>query len=104
MHRLTREGNQKTFPAGAAEVPNYMKKERRNIFNATVTPLASIFGSGFLVIVPILAGAVGKYSVFAMLGVCLVAISITKSTLLRLSFGVVALVLALITLFAVPAS
>lgn len=38
--------------------------------DATSTPLASIFGSGFLVIVPILAGAVGLYSVAAMAGVC----------------------------------
>jgi hypothetical protein len=37
---------------------------------ATATPLASIFGSGFLVIVPILAGAVGPYSWLAMICVC----------------------------------
>jgi hypothetical protein len=30
---------------------------------ATATPLASIFGSGFLVIVPILSGAVRPYAV-----------------------------------------
>jgi len=35
--------------------------------------LASIFGSGFLVIVPILNGAVGAYSIVAMLGVCALA-------------------------------
>jgi len=35
----------------------------KQITHATVTPLASIFGSGFLVIVPILAGAVGEYSI-----------------------------------------
>ena len=40
------------------------------LIDATATPLSSIFGSGFLVIVPILAGAVGPYSVFAMAGVC----------------------------------
>jgi len=43
---------------------------------ATVTPLASIFGSGFLVIVPILAGAVGVYSVIAMAVVCAVALAV----------------------------
>ena len=43
---------------------------------ATVTPLASIFGSGFLVIVPILAGAVGRYSVFAMAAVCALALAV----------------------------
>jgi hypothetical protein len=43
---------------------------------ATSTPLASIFGSGFLIIVPILAGAVGIYSVYAMAGVCLLAYAV----------------------------
>ena len=43
------------------------------LIKATGTPLASIFGSGFLVIVPILAGAVGSYSVLAMVCVCLLA-------------------------------
>ena len=43
---------------------------------ATSTPLASIFGSGFLVIVPILAGAVGHLSVIAMAGVCCVAFAV----------------------------
>lgn len=37
------------------------------------TPLASIFGSGFLVVVPILASAVGPYAVLAMIVVALVA-------------------------------
>jgi len=37
------------------------------------TPLASIFGSGFLVIVPVLASSVGPYSVLAMLVVAFVA-------------------------------
>jgi len=43
------------------------------LVKATSTPLASIFGSGFLVIVPILAGAVGPYSVLAMAAVCALA-------------------------------
>lgn len=42
----------------------------KNLVNATSTPLASIFGSGFLVIVPILNGAVGPYSFLAMALVC----------------------------------
>lgn len=42
----------------------------KKLIAATATPLASIFGSGFLIIVPILNGAVGKYSVFAMAVVC----------------------------------
>ena len=37
------------------------------------TPLASMFGSGFLVIVPVLASAVGPYAVWAMLAVAFVA-------------------------------
>ncbi len=46
------------------------------VFAATATPLASIFGSGFLVIVPILDGAVGKFSLFAMAAVCAVAYAV----------------------------
>jgi hypothetical protein len=46
------------------------------IIAATATPLASIFGSGFLVIVPILAGAVGPYSLAAMACVCAVAYAV----------------------------
>jgi hypothetical protein len=48
----------------------------KNLIDATTTPLASIFGSGFLVIVPILAGAVGPYSVYAMIGVCGIAFAV----------------------------
>ncbi len=40
------------------------------------TPLASIFGSGFLIIIPILAGVVGAYSVYIMAGICLLAYAI----------------------------
>ena len=39
------------------------------MFRATATPLASIFGSGFLVIVPILAGTIGRFSLLGMAGV-----------------------------------
>jgi hypothetical protein len=42
----------------------------KKLISATATPLASIFGSGFLIIVPILNGAVGPYSVYAMAAVC----------------------------------
>src|SRR3954447_16031900 len=48
---------------------------RARLRHARATPLASIFGSGFLVIVPILNGAVGPYSVVAMAGVCALAYS-----------------------------
>jgi hypothetical protein len=46
------------------------------LVRATTTPLASIFGSGFLVIVPILAMAVGSYAVFAMAAVCVLAYAV----------------------------
>ena len=47
-----------------------MKENTKKLIGATATPLASIFGSGFLVIVPILNGAVGPYSLIAMTAVC----------------------------------
>lgn len=50
-----------------------MSENARKLFSATATPLASIFGSGFLVIVPILANAVGPYAWLAMTGVCVLA-------------------------------
>ena len=53
-----------------------MSKNTNPLVKATMTPLASIFGSGFLVIVPILAGAVGSMSVVAMAGVCALAVSV----------------------------
>ena len=46
----------------------------RNLtWRATVTPLASIIGSGFLVVAPILAHAAGNWAWLAMLVLCLVA-------------------------------
>ncbi len=46
------------------------------IVDAASAPLSSIFGSGFLIIVPVLAGAVGPYSVPAMAGVCALAYAV----------------------------
>lgn len=46
------------------------------LVDATSTPLSSIFGSGFLLIVPILAGAVGPYAVLAMASVCALAYAV----------------------------
>ncbi|TCK02342.1 hypothetical protein CLV83_4527 [Marinobacterium mangrovicola] len=43
------------------------------IIPAMSTPLASIFGSGFLVIVPVLASGVGPYAVLAMLAISVIA-------------------------------
>lgn len=45
---------------------------RSRVWRATVTPLASIIGSGFLVVGPILAGTVGSLAWIAMLGLCAV--------------------------------
>ncbi|WP_193367926.1 hypothetical protein [Pelagibius marinus] len=42
-------------------------------WQATVTPLASIIGSGFLVAGPILAHAAGRHAWVAMLGLCAVS-------------------------------
>jgi hypothetical protein len=53
-----------------------MKNKSTILVSAAITPLASIFGSGFLIIVPILAGAVGRYSVFVMAGVCALAYAV----------------------------
>jgi hypothetical protein len=58
------------------EKDNLMKKNFTTVMDATSTPLASIFGSGFLIIVPILAGAVGVYSVVAMAGICALAYAV----------------------------
>jgi hypothetical protein len=46
------------------------------LIDATSTPLSSIFGSGFLIIVPILAGVVGSFSVLAMAAVCALAFAV----------------------------
>ena len=46
---------------------------KKQLLKATSTPLASIFGSGFLIIIPILAGAVGPYSIWAVIIMCLFA-------------------------------
>ncbi len=46
---------------------------RRRVLVATATPLASIFGSGFLIIVPVLERTLGALSVLGAIGVCAVA-------------------------------
>ncbi|MGJ0395441.1 MAG: hypothetical protein ACR65U_04335 [Methylocystis sp.] len=46
---------------------------------ATVTPLASIFGSGFLAIAAILAMAAGRDAVFAMAGICALAYGVRRA-------------------------
>ncbi|MGX5220770.1 hypothetical protein ACVTMO_19290 [Pseudomonas segetis] len=51
----------------------YPRLIRANLWRATVTPLASIIGSGFLVAGPILAHAAGAWAWLAMLALCLLA-------------------------------
>ncbi len=46
---------------------------RRQIIFATVTPLASIFGSGFLIIVPVLERTLGALSILGVIGVSVIA-------------------------------
>jgi hypothetical protein len=46
---------------------------KRSGWRATVTPLASIIGSGFLVAGPILGATAGRWAVLAMSGLCAVA-------------------------------
>ena len=52
-----------------------LRPEIRNaqIWRATVTPLASIIGSGFLIVAPLLAHIAGSYAAAAMLGIALLA-------------------------------
>ncbi len=45
----------------------------RRVLSASVTPLSSIFGSGFLIIVPVLERALGTLSVVGITGVCVLA-------------------------------
>ncbi len=59
----------------------------RTLIDATSTPLASIFGSGFLVIVPILAGAVGRFSVLAMAAVCGLAYAVGSIIRLNIRYA-----------------
>ncbi|MGI8458984.1 MAG: hypothetical protein ACR2LI_12850 [Propionibacteriaceae bacterium] len=46
---------------------------RRRVLIATVTPLASILGSGLLIIVPVLERTLGPWSVLGAVGVCAIA-------------------------------
>ena len=47
---------------------------RKNaLWQATLTPLSSIIGSGFLVMAPLLASIVGTYAIYAVTGIVLVA-------------------------------
>ncbi|WP_372736455.1 hypothetical protein [Nocardioides sp.] len=50
-----------------------LDERQRGVLRATVTPLASIFGSGFLIIVPVLERTTGAWSPLAIAGVCALA-------------------------------
>ncbi len=45
-------------------------------WQATLTPLSSIIGSGFLIIAPLLASVVGEYSPLAVMGIVVLAYAI----------------------------
>ncbi|NBX09831.1 MAG: hypothetical protein EBR05_08465, partial [Marivivens sp.] len=60
-----------TVLAGA--VLFYPKLSRAAGWRATVTPLASIIGSGFLVLGPVLDDSFGAFAPLVMLGLCAVA-------------------------------
>ena len=49
------------------------KVAKSNFWRATVTPLASIIGSGFLVVGPILDHTFGAYAPLGMLALCALA-------------------------------
>jgi len=55
---------------------------KRQIIPAMSTPLASIFGSGFLVVVPILASAVDSYAILAMIVVAFLVGCIVRHNIL----------------------
>ena len=48
-------------------------QNRLTLLSATVTPLASILGSGLLIIVPVLERTLGVAAVFGAVGICAVA-------------------------------
>jgi hypothetical protein len=59
--------------AVATTTPSAGRPDTRTVLKATVTPLASIFGSGFLIIVPVLERTLGGLALLGVTGVCLLA-------------------------------
>ena len=57
----------------AAGVLVHPRVRRSRDWRATVTPLASIIGSGFLVLAPLLVREFGQRAVWVMAGLCAVA-------------------------------
>ncbi|MGE3318775.1 MAG: hypothetical protein AB7I18_05710 [Candidatus Berkiella sp.] len=58
-----------------------------SMWHATVTPLASIIGSGFLVSAPLLMLVGGKYAVWIMIGIVIVAYALGSSMRLNISYS-----------------
>ena len=54
---------------------------------ASVTPLASILGSGLLIIVPVLEATLGRWSVFGAVAICGVAWLIVRQRQPKLASG-----------------
>ncbi|MGK0222151.1 MAG: hypothetical protein ACI9ON_001389 [Limisphaerales bacterium] len=61
------------FMLSTAAVLLHPKIRDAETWRATVTPLASIIGSGFLIVAPLLAHVAGSYATIAMLAVVLIA-------------------------------
>jgi len=61
------------------------KLSRSSAWRATVTPLASIMGSGFLVSAPLLGGIVGYYAVFCMMILLVIAYGV--GSVMRYNIG-----------------
>ena len=57
----------------------FKKVKNSSDWQATVTPLASIMGSGFLVSAPLLSGAAGNYAVFCMAALLLLAYAVGEA-------------------------
>ena len=70
--------------AGISMLP---KLRNNKLWGATVTPLASIIGSGFLLIAPLLAAVVGSYALAAMLGIVLLAYGIGHAIRYNIRFA-----------------
>ncbi len=58
---------------GAGALLLYPRLAQARLWRASITPLASIIGSGFLVLGPILDTSYGKYAPLVMLALCLMA-------------------------------
>ncbi|MDQ3103611.1 MAG: hypothetical protein M3Q53_07225 [Actinomycetota bacterium] len=60
-------------PVPGGEQRGESRLDRRAVLRATVTPLASIFGSGFLIIVPVLERTLGALAVVGTVAICALA-------------------------------